>query len=152
VHAYVVENWRRQPILLNLERVVDKNTSNNLTIIIVCFLINLGGLSVVDVTNMVVCFGANGVTVFQGLKTCVTFQLIMNKHSPFIVGIHCMAHRWNLVVQIFSSLSLVVKIEALLSTTYTYYNQSPKRHFEHPKLVEMIESKGLIFLKNIKMK
>jgi hypothetical protein len=36
----------------------------------------------------------------------------MNKHSPFIVRVHCMAHRCNLVVQIFSSLSLVVKIEA----------------------------------------
>jgi hypothetical protein len=33
----------------------------------------LGGLSVVDVANMVVCFGANGVTIFQGLKTCVIF-------------------------------------------------------------------------------
>jgi hypothetical protein len=98
VHAYVVENWRKQPILLNLERVVDGNTSNNLIVIIICFLTNLGGLLVVDVANTVVCFGANGVIVFQGLKTCVTFQLIMNKHSHFIVGVHCMAHRCNLVV------------------------------------------------------
>ncbi len=35
---------------------------------------------------------------------------------------------------------------------YTNYKQSLKRHFEHPKLVEVIESKGLKFLKNIKMK
>ncbi len=67
VHAYVVENWRRQPILLNLERVVDEGTSNNLTATIAHSFINLGGLSVVDVANKVVCFGANSVTIFQGL-------------------------------------------------------------------------------------
>ncbi len=33
---------------------------------------------------------------------------------------------------------------------YTYYNQSPKRHFEHIKLMEMIQAKGLKSLKNIK--
>ncbi len=93
MHAYVVENWRRQPILLNLEKVVDENTSNNLITTIVCFLTNLGGLSVVDVANMVVCFGANGVTIFQGLKTCVIFLFIMNKHNPFIVW-HIGANWW----------------------------------------------------------
>ncbi len=92
MQAYVVENWRRQPILLNLEKVVDESTFNNLTATIVCFLIDLGGLSVVDVVNIVVCFGANGVTIFQGLKTCVIFQLLMNKHSPFIFRVHYMAH------------------------------------------------------------
>jgi hypothetical protein len=75
VHAYVVENWGRQPILLNLEIVVDRSTSNNLIVIIVCFLTNLGGLLVVNVANTVVCFGANGVTIFQGLKTCVLSNL-----------------------------------------------------------------------------
>ncbi len=63
-----------------------------------------------------------------------------------------MAHWCKLVVQILSSLSLIAKIEALLSFMYTYYSQSPKRHFECPKLVEVIKSKSLNFLKNIKMK
>ncbi len=56
---------------MNLEKVVDRGTYNNLTIAIVCFLIDLGGLSVVDVANKVVCFGVDGVTIFQGLKTSV---------------------------------------------------------------------------------
>jgi len=97
MHAYVVENWKRQPILLNLERVVDKGTSNNLTADIVRSFTNLGGLLVVDVANKVVCFGVDSVTIFQGLKIGVTIQL-MNKHNPFIVSIHCMAHWRNLVV------------------------------------------------------
>ncbi len=53
-------------------------------------------------------------------------------------------------MQTFSSLSLVAKIEALFFSMYTYYSQSPKRHLEHIKLVEVIDSKGLNFLKNIK--
>ncbi len=60
MHAYVVENWRRQTFFLNIEIVVDRGTSNNITIAIVCYLIDLCGLSMVDIANKVVCFGANG--------------------------------------------------------------------------------------------
>jgi hypothetical protein len=66
----------------------------------------------VDVINKVVCFGALGVTIFQGLKIGVTIQL-MNKHNPFFFSIHYMAHRCNLVMQTLSSLSLVANIEAM---------------------------------------
>jgi hypothetical protein len=44
MHAYVVENWRRRPIFLNLEKVVEGGTSNNFTTTIVCSLTDLGGL------------------------------------------------------------------------------------------------------------
>ncbi len=63
MHAYVVENWRRQLVFLNLEKVVDIGTSNNITVAIVYNLIDLCGLSMVDIANKVVCFGANGVIV-----------------------------------------------------------------------------------------
>jgi hypothetical protein len=52
--AYVVENWRRQLVLLNLERVVDRSTSSSITTITIHSFINLGGLLVVDVVNKVV--------------------------------------------------------------------------------------------------
>ncbi len=75
----------------------------------------------VDVANKVVCFGAIGVTIFQGLKTIVTIQF-MNKHNPFFASNHYMAHRCNLVMQTFSSMSLVAKIEALFFSMYIYYS------------------------------
>jgi hypothetical protein len=78
-------------ILLNLQRVINGATFDNLTIAIVCFLIHLGGILGIDVANKVVCFKANHVIVFQGLKACVIVQL-MNKHNAYIVGIRCMAH------------------------------------------------------------
>jgi hypothetical protein len=52
--AYVVENWQRQLVLLNLERVVDGGTYNSITIVTICSFINLGGLLVVDVVHKVV--------------------------------------------------------------------------------------------------
>jgi hypothetical protein len=54
------------------EKIVDGSTSNNLIPIIVHFLTDLGGLLVVDVANKVVCFGADDVIVFWGLKIGVT--------------------------------------------------------------------------------
>jgi len=63
-HAYVVENWKRQLVLLNFEIVVNRGTSNNIIIAIVCSLTNLGSLLMVDVVNKVVCFGADDVTIF----------------------------------------------------------------------------------------
>jgi hypothetical protein len=48
-------------------------------------------MSKIDLANKNVCFGADGVTIFQGFKINVIIQLT-NKHSPFLVGIHCMAH------------------------------------------------------------
>jgi len=113
---------------------VDGATFNNLSVVIVCFLIVFGGLLEMDITNKVVYFGVDGVTIFQGLKTGVTIQF-MAKDSFYIVDIHCMAHQCNLAVQTFSSLTLIGKIESLLASMYLYYNQSPKRHFECTKLV-----------------
>jgi hypothetical protein len=78
------------PILLNLERVVDGAASNNFIVMIICSLIVFGGLLNMDIANKV-CFRANGVTIFQGLKIGVTIQF-MAKHNPYIVSIHCMAH------------------------------------------------------------
>jgi len=116
VHVYIVKNWHPMPILLNLERIVNGGTHDNLTSMIIRFLAVFG-----DISNIVVCFGVDSVTIFQGLKIGVTVQLV-SKHCPFVVRIHCMTHRGNLIVQTLSSLTLVVKIEGFFSSMYTYYN------------------------------
>jgi hypothetical protein len=105
-------------------------------------------MSKIDLANKVVCFGVNGITIFQGLKIGVTIQLT-NKHCPFLIGNHCMAHRCNLDFQTFSSVTFVVNVEALLASMYTYYSQSPKRHLGCTKLAEVIGSRGLNFFRNI---
>jgi hypothetical protein len=94
-------------------QVVNINLSN--------FLVVFGGMLEINLINKVVYFGANGVTIFQSLKTSVTNQLT-NKHCLFLVGIHYMAHKCNLVVHILSSLTFVTKIETLFACMYTFYN------------------------------
>jgi hypothetical protein len=44
MHAYAIKNWRRVLVLLNLQRVVDGATFDNLTIAVVHYLIHLGGI------------------------------------------------------------------------------------------------------------
>jgi hypothetical protein len=68
---YIANNWRMVLILLNLEKIVDGGTSNNLTTIIICYLDIFGGMLKIDLGYKVVSFGVDGVIVFQGLKTNV---------------------------------------------------------------------------------
>jgi len=85
------------PILLNLERIVNGSTFNNLIYVIIHFLLVFGGMSKSDIANIVVCFGVNNVIIFQNLKISVIVQLV-NKHCLFVVRIHCMAHWCNFVI------------------------------------------------------
>ncbi len=100
MHAYIVEDWKRVLNLLNPTKVVDGATFDNLNVEIIRFKIVFGGLLEMDIANKVACFGVDGVITFQGLKTGVIVQL-MAKHNPYIVNIHCMAHRCNLAIQNF---------------------------------------------------
>jgi hypothetical protein len=70
--AYVVEQWRNIPILLNLQHVMDEATFDNLTHLIVKNLVMFEGLNETKVANKLVYFGAKGVIIFQGLDPNVT--------------------------------------------------------------------------------
>jgi len=61
-----------------------------------------------------------------------------------------MAHKCNLVVQSFPSLVVVVKIKGLLQSMYAYFFHSTKNQLQHGKLVEILQTKGLKILCNVK--
>jgi hypothetical protein len=108
-----------------------------------------GGLSNQKIKERLMTFGADGVSTFQGVKSGVTTQLI-NKHAPFMVGVHCMAHRTNLAVETLSSFEVVKHVEDLLASLYSYFSSSPKRTLEFQKLAACLESKGNKILRNVK--
>jgi hypothetical protein len=116
--VYVTKNWKRIPILLNLQRLENAATSNNLNSLIVKSLVEYGGLIEMEIAKKLVYLRENGVNVFQGVKVGVTTHL-MTKHAPYVNGAHCMAHHTNLVVQTLGGLSLVTKIESLFSFTFS---------------------------------
>jgi hypothetical protein len=64
------------PILLNLQRMIDGFIANNLTFLIIQSLVEYGGLSEVNIAKKLICFGVDEVTVFHGVKSGVTIQLM----------------------------------------------------------------------------
>jgi hypothetical protein len=64
VHVYVIKEWKRVLILLNLQCVVDEATSDNLTSLIVKNLMEFGSLSEIEFADKFVCFGVGEVTIF----------------------------------------------------------------------------------------
>ena len=107
------------------------------------------GLEQLEVAKCLICFGADGASVFQGSRNGVTVQ--MKEHvAPFMFGIHCMVHRTNLAVEPLSNLPIVGKIESLCQAMFSYFSQSPKHHLQFQKLAELVETDGLYMLRNVK--
>lgn len=68
IHAYVVEDFRKTPILLNLKQITNGCTTNNLTNMIKISMKVFGGSFNHDLATKVVYFDADGVGTFQGIK------------------------------------------------------------------------------------
>ena len=69
-------------------------TSNNITQINFQSLLTLGGLTEEGIGRKLICFRCDGDIVFQGHRIGITTQL-REKVTPFMVGVHCMAHGTN---------------------------------------------------------
>jgi hypothetical protein len=67
----------------------------------------LVGVSVEVLGTKLISIGADGNNVFQGSRIGVTIQM-KETTAPFLMGVHCFAHRTNLDVLVFSKLNLVV--------------------------------------------
>ena len=85
---------------------------------------------------------------FQGYR----FGIIQLKDqdAPFVLGVHCMAHHTNLAEEPLSNLHVVSKLEILCHALYSYFSMSSKKHLKSHKLVDIVETKGLQILRNVK--
>jgi hypothetical protein len=77
--------------------------ADNLTQVFIQDLMHEGGLTKDLIGKKLMTFGANGVSVFQGTKLGVTCQ-ISDGWAPHSMGVHCMVHITNLIVQTLSHL------------------------------------------------
>jgi len=112
VYVYTMDNWETTPDLLHLSCVADGGIADNLTFVIMHALLEEGGLSHEELASKLVCFGADGVSTFQGPKTSITAQ-IREKWAPFILEISCVSHRVNLVVETLLKYLMVSRLESL---------------------------------------
>jgi len=142
IHGYIVENYVRVPLLISLQRLVEGATADALTLVIMKALEGAGDLTFQQISKRLTCFGADGVSTFQGVRTGVTVQIV-TKFAPFCIGVHCMAHRCNLAAKSLSVLPIFATIEQVIQKIHSYFSKSPKRLSEYQKLAEDLELKGL---------
>ena len=74
VHVYVMDDWERVPHLLHLSSVSD-GCADQLTSTIMYSLLGEGSLTRESIASKLICFGADGVSTFQGHKNGVTAQI-----------------------------------------------------------------------------
>ena len=137
IHVYVVIGFARCSMLLAVCRLVEGRGAKAVTETVLSHLSHHGVLEVKDIAEKCVCFGADGVAVFQGSRTGVTTRL-KEQSAPFMMAVHCMAHWMNLVVQPLSNLPIVAKLESLCQAMYSYFSVSSKRHLEFQKLTNIV--------------
>lgn len=67
LHAYVVLDWVRDPVLLHLSKVQGQG-ADALAEVMVRALMTKGRSSRKEIGQKLICFGADGVSVFQGVS------------------------------------------------------------------------------------
>ncbi len=73
-----------------------------------------------------------------------------NNVVPFMIVVHCFAHRTNLVVFILFKLSLVAHLEALFRPCMGFFFHSSKKFLEFQRLCDKLIEKGNKVLRNMK--
>jgi hypothetical protein len=71
IHAYVVQDFYRTPILVSVERLTEGATAPKLAEVIVDALFVHGGLTPQHLLSKLVSFGADGASVFQVIIVCL---------------------------------------------------------------------------------
>jgi hypothetical protein len=111
-------------------------------------MVTFGGLNVKQLGAKLILMGCDGSNVFQGAKAGITAQMKENV-VIFMMGIHCFAHRTNLVVLVLSKLKLVVQLKALLQALYGFFSHSPKNFLKYHSLCDVLIDKGNKQLRNM---
>jgi len=117
IHLYVVQKWRRIPILLCVEAVSLSATSDNVFSLMVRCILDFGGLRVEELVGKLVNIGCDEFSVFRGHRTCMTTQF-KNKIVPFIIGGRWFAHQNNMVSITLSNVLLMHRLEGILQSMY----------------------------------
>ncbi len=64
VHVYLVNGWKHNLVLLNLEQLVNGGIANNFKKVIVDNMFQYGGLLKSDFVSKLISFGADGISNF----------------------------------------------------------------------------------------
>ncbi len=118
---------------------VNGGITYNLTYVIEDNVLQYEGLLEFNLVSKLICFGANGVSVFQGAKSDVTTQ-VMEKFTPYMLGVHL----WCTLNNSFGSNG------ADVCTNLLYYENFPI-YCRYQILEPTKESKGCKCIVNMKI-
>jgi hypothetical protein len=132
---YMVNDHIRHSYLLGVHKMMENSTTENIYELVNNSLKESGGMDPLMIAKKLVCVGADGASVMQGQRNglCVRLQL---SASPYMLSIHCMAHRMNLAFKIVSKFPLVSKVEDLVREAYAYFSRIPKQFSEFKKFAD----------------
>jgi hypothetical protein len=60
----------------------------------------------------------------------MSHKQIKDSWSPFMMGVHYIANRANMVIQSMGNLTLITQIRMFTMNMCGYFNHPPKRHLE----------------------
>jgi hypothetical protein len=138
IHLYVVQNWKRIPILLCAETISTSAIFDNIYALMSKCLGDFGGLELEDLVRKLVNIDYDSSSVFQGHKIKVT-QQFKEKVAPFITGVHCFAHKTNLIIITLLDVMLAHRLELLLQSFYAFFVHSLKKFVEFQKLADLLQ-------------
>ena len=144
---YMVNDHIRHSYLLGIHKMSNSSIAENIYELVIKSLKEIGGMDGLMITKKLVCVGADGAAVMQGQRNglCVRLQL---SAAPYMLGIHCMAHRMNLAFKIVSTFPSVSNVEYLVREVHAYFCRSPKRFLEFQKFAEGVTD-GKKLLKDV---
>ncbi len=148
IHVYVVQNWLRIPIFLSLECVVVGSSAHNLTLVLMQTLMHQKSLTKKLIGSSLSHLELMGFLFFKALGQVLP-NIIIILGSTFYGGSLYGSYN-QMVIYTMAHLQMVNRLECLLQALYNYFSKSLKRHLEFTKLAELMETKGVKIIKNVK--
>ena len=134
---YMVNGHIRHSYLLGIQKMKKSSTARNIYELVIKTLKEIGGMDDLMIAKRLVCVGTDRASIMQGQRNGI-FDKLQLLSSPFMISIHCMAHRMNLSFKIVSKFPLVSKVEELVHETHAYFCRSPMRFIEFQQIADGI--------------
>jgi hypothetical protein len=108
------------------------------------------GLTEADLARKLVAVSTDGASVMTGAHTGVSVRL--TQIAPFLVSIHCMAHRTDLAVGALEKAPIVKEILGLIQSVYNFFAHSAKRISSFREAAEEAGTAGNRMKRNIEVR
>ena len=131
----MVNDHVRHSYLLGIHKMSINSIAENIYELVINNLKEIGGMDDSMITKKLVCVGADGASVMQGQRNdlCARLQHLV---APYMLSIHCMAHRMNLAFKIVRKFPSVSNVKYLVRDVHAYFCRSPKRFLEFQNCAE----------------